>query len=144
MDAQHNLKLMHLFETARIQTLYAGIRMELHRGECRITYPISEQMFHGGGALHGSVYFKMLDDAAYFAAATFEPQFFLLTARFTINLLKPLHSGTITAIGSCQETTGKRFQATAKLLDAESAVVAEGSGLFLPSSKPWGQLEGYR
>ena len=54
-----------------------------------ISIQVVEKFFHSGGAMHGSVYFKMLDDAAFFAANSVENQYFVLTADFRIDLLRP-------------------------------------------------------
>ena len=48
-------------------------------GQARITFTIDERVFHAAGAAHGTSYFKMLDDAAFYAANSLVTDRFLLT-----------------------------------------------------------------
>ncbi len=102
--------------------------IELDPGHARITMPAQPSSFHAAGGLHGSVYFKALDDASFFAAQTTEPEVFVLTARFEIEFLAPVRGGVLEAIG---EVTGEnhRVQATATLFLAGEEV-ARGRGEF--------------
>lgn len=36
-------------------------------GEAEVSIEVGRELFHASGAVHGSVYFKLLDDAAFFA-----------------------------------------------------------------------------
>ena len=36
-------------------------------GDATVTVPVQEKKIDGAGGVHGSVYFKLLDDAAFFA-----------------------------------------------------------------------------
>ena len=55
--------------------------------------PIKEDYFHALNAIHGSVYFKMLDDAAFFAAQSVVEDYMLLTANFNISFKMSHASG---------------------------------------------------
>ena len=46
--------------------------------------------FHAAGAAHGTIYFKMLDDAAFYAANTLVTDRFLLTTSFNLQFLRPI------------------------------------------------------
>ncbi len=50
-----------------------GIKVD--EGTAEITVPVKEELFHAAGAVHGSTYFKVLDDAAFFAANSLERDF---------------------------------------------------------------------
>jgi hypothetical protein len=52
--------------------------MTIVKGSATIDIPLSEKFHHSAGGVHGSVYFKMLDDAAFFAANSLEPEFFCI------------------------------------------------------------------
>ena len=58
-------------------------RIEIHEAEAVIEAEVSRRFFHAAEAVHGSVYFKMLDDAAFFAASSLEREVFVLTTTFT-------------------------------------------------------------
>lgn len=143
VDPTHLNKLINLFKTAPIQKIYAGCVMQLATGVCTIQYPVAPTLFHGGYALHGSAYFKLLDDAAYFAAATCSTDFFLLTSKFEIKLLRPVTAGQLTAEGSLESAQERSFTATARLLNADGKPVALGSGQFALSTTRWENLKGY-
>lgn len=54
--------------------------------------PVKPSSFHAAGALHGSVLFKALDDAAIFAVYSVEPEVLVVTTSFTTYLLIALSS----------------------------------------------------
>jgi len=70
--------------------------------------------------VHGSVYFKMLDDAAYFAANTIEQDNFALTFEFTTYLTRPISD-------LHMKSVGKVISKTRTQIIAES-VVYDGPG----------------
>jgi uncharacterized protein (TIGR00369 family) len=116
--------------------------IELDPGNARITIPVQPSSFHAAGALHGSVYFKALDDAAFFAAQTTEPEVFVLTARFEIEFLAPVREGVLEALG---EVTGEshRVEAAATLLVAGTEV-ARGRGEFARGGPKLTDVNSYR
>ncbi|MCO6491386.1 MAG: PaaI family thioesterase [Phaeodactylibacter sp.] len=60
----------------------------ISEGEAEIGMRISDKYFHALGAIHGSVYFKLLDDAAFFAVSSIVRDVFVLTTSFNINILR--------------------------------------------------------
>jgi len=144
MNEHHAHKLAQLFLHAPIQAGFPGIQIHLAPGSCSILAPVRPEHFHGGMALHGSVYFKMLDDAAYFACATLSPDHFLVTASFEIRLLQPVTAGILTATGTCTAHNSRMLKAAAVLRDEARTIVAEGSGTFVPTATKWDMLTGYR
>ena len=84
--------------------------------------------------MHGSVYFKLLDDAAYFATNSLVTDALVLTANFTVNLLRPVSKGLLTAKGQILSPGKRQFLAEAKLYDSESVLVGHGSGTFVRSN----------
>ena len=61
-------------------------------GVARIHFTIDERYFHAAGAAHGTSYFKMLDDAAFYAANSLVTDRFLLTTAFNLLFTKPLQA----------------------------------------------------
>lgn len=143
VEQAHLQRLIHLFDTAPIQQTYSGLQMQLEAGKCRILYPVSPAFFHGALAMHGSVYFKLLDDAAYFAAATLAPDYFLLTTRFEIRLLRPVVDGELTATGTLDAENDRGFSASAEIRDNNNKLIATGTGQFVKSQIEWKNLSGY-
>lgn len=66
-------------------------KMEVPEGKATIEIDISEKLHHSAGAVHGSVYFKMLDDAAFFAANSLETEVFVLLHLLQHTLLVLFH-----------------------------------------------------
>ena len=67
MDDKHFQKLEKMYLNANINTMiFDTTTCKILDGHAEIGVTISEKYFHGLEAIHGSVYFKLLDDAAFF------------------------------------------------------------------------------
>ena len=79
MNDKHFQKLEKMYLNANVNTMiFDTTTCKISDGCAEIGLNISEKYFHGLGAIHGSVYFKLLDDAAFFAANS-KSEFFILT-----------------------------------------------------------------
>ena len=96
-----------------------------------------------GGAAHGSVYFKALDDATFFAANSLIPDVFVLTASFNIQFLRPIASGTMIAKARAVHRTRRLVLSEGVLEDERGRQLGRGSGLFMPSTIRLGPEIGY-
>ena len=67
-QAAHFRALEALYAAAPINRLFESTLVIPEPGIARIHFTIDERYFHAGGAAHGTSYFKMLDDAAFYAA----------------------------------------------------------------------------
>jgi uncharacterized protein (TIGR00369 family) len=139
----HFRRLERMYHAAPVTRLY-GTRLEVREGEATVTLPVREEFFHAAGALHGSAYFRALDDAAFFAANSVVRDRFVLTVSFTVELRKPVTEGTLTARGSLRHRAGGRLQAEATLVDEEGREVARGEGVFLARGPALTPEIGYR
>jgi uncharacterized protein (TIGR00369 family) len=88
---------------------------------------------HAAHAVHGSVYFKLLDDAGFFAANSLVHDTFVLTSDFTIHLLHPVAEGILVARGKLVSASARQFVAESHLYDAEDRLLAHGVGTFVRS-----------
>ena len=77
----HFQALENMYLSAPINAFYDP-RIEVSDAEAIVEIEVSEKLFHSAEAVHGSVYFKMLDDAAFFAASALEREVFVLTTSF--------------------------------------------------------------
>ena len=109
----------------------------------RIAFTIEPRFFHAAGAVHGSVYFKMLDDAAFYAANSLVSDRFLLTTAFNLHFTRPLREGPAVAEGCWISGRRRVFVADARLIDATGDEVARGTGTFTRSRIPLASLPGY-
>jgi len=107
--------------------------IEVRADKCVITHEVDPQFFHAGNALHGAMYFKLLDDSAYFACAGREKEFFIVTISFTLDLMRPVDSGKLRAEGCCTGEENGILQGESILYNEEGKVVAKGNGKFARS-----------
>ncbi|KQT35066.1 thioesterase [Sphingomonas sp. Leaf412] len=140
----HFRALESLYAVAPINRLFES-RLEIpSAGVSRIHFAIDERHFHAAGAAHGTSYFKMLDDAAFYAANSLVTDRFLLTTQFSLLLTRPLGQGPVTAEGRWISGQRRVFVAEARLVDDEGEEVARGTGTFMRSRIPLATLPGYR
>lgn len=142
-NTQHYLFLESLYKQALIvEKLYPATQIQVRNGFARIEWPVEEQFHHAAGSLHGSAYFRLLDDAAYFAGSSRETEFFLVTASFELHFLRPVSTGELYSEGRVIEQATNRFiLAEARLFNQEGEIVAKGSGTFARSREPLNSLD---
>lgn len=139
----HFAALESLYTAAAINHLFES-RLEIpEAGVARIRFEVDERMYHAAGAAHGTVYFKMLDDAAFYAANSLVSDRFLLTTAFNLLLTRPLRAGPVVAEGRWVSGQRRVLVADARLIDAEGEEVARGTGTFMRSHFPLSSLPGY-
>ena len=93
--------------------------------------------------MHGSVYFKLMDDAAYFAAGSVEEKYFLLTESFSIRFLRPVVDGDIICVGKLLDDDGRKAVSSSVLYNEEGKVIGKGEGVFVRSGKELSEEFGY-
>lgn len=117
-----------------------GCTLEVRDSEATIHLPIAKKLCHAFGAVHGSMYFKCLDDAAFFAAQSLRDDVWVLTADFHTRLLRPipLSNGTLRAEGRVVSSSRRLIIAESILYDDEGREVGRGTGSFMLSEIPLG------
>ena len=139
---EHFENLIKMYSRASINDFY-NPSLKVKEGEAEIIIDVSEKYFHSGGAIHGSVYFKMLDDVAFFAATTLERDVFVLTTSFTTYFLRPVSQGTLRSVGKVVNVTKTQFLVEAVAYDYKDREVARGSGVFVKSRLPLSEVDHY-
>lgn len=117
------------------------IRIEEGTAELRIA--VDPTFFHAAGAVHGSVYFKAMDDAAFFAANSLVEDVFVLTTGFNLHLLRPVTEGILIAKGTLVSSTKNLLIADAMLEDDQGRLVGKGTGSFMRSMMKLAEVPGY-
>ncbi|HEY9579771.1 MAG TPA: PaaI family thioesterase [Rhizorhapis sp.] len=142
-ESAHFRALERLYLSAPINQFFPSRLIIDEAGHSRIEFSLDENFYHAAGAVHGTSYFKMLDDAAFYAANSLVSDRFLLTTAFNLLFTKPLTKGPVVAEG--RWISGKRrvYVADARLIDAEGEEVARGTGTFMRSHIPLSSLTGY-
>lgn len=139
----HYRALERLYASAPINALFKSQLTIPAQGRSKLVFTVDEDVYHAAGAAHGTIYFKMLDDAAFYAANTIATDRFLLTTGFNLHFTKPVRAGQVVAEG--QWVSGKRrvFVAEARLVDGEGDEIGRGTGTFMRSHIPLSSLPGY-
>ena len=129
---EHYRKLEQMYLAAPINGFYSP-SIWISHGEATIEIPVKPEFFHAANAVHGSVYFKLLDDAAFFAVNSLIEDYFALTVSFTTYLLRPVSDGTLKAAGKVVWSGGRSYIAEAVVMDEDGREIARGSGNFVAS-----------
>jgi len=140
---RHYRALEQLYASAPINQKFNSQLLIEGEGRSSIKFKIDESSFHAAGAAHGTIYFKMLDDAAFYAANTLATDRFLLTTSFNLHFTKPIRTGEVIAEG--RWISGKRrvFVAESRLVDGEGDEIGRGTGTFMRSRIALSSLDGY-
>ena len=141
-DEKHYRALEKMYLSAPINEIFKPCILISHES-AEIEIEVSEKLFHAARAVHGSVYFKMLDDAAYFAANSIEKDCFVLTVSFTIYLTRPVSGGRMKSVGKVVDKTKKQIIAEAIVYDGEEREIGRGSGIFARGKVPLVDTMGY-
>ncbi|WNC68637.1 PaaI family thioesterase [Thalassotalea nanhaiensis] len=141
-EKSHFEKLKSMYAAAPINKIYSPV-MDVSKGEAVIEIELSEQYHHSAGGVHGSVYFKMLDDSAFFAANSLENEFFVLTTSFTTYITRPVASGKMKAIGKVVNKNKTQFIAESVVYDTDGREIGRGNGIFVRGKLPLVDATGY-
>jgi uncharacterized protein (TIGR00369 family) len=141
--ALHWRALEGLYASAPINRLFDSSLTITGEGRARIEFIVDERCYHAAGAAHGTVYFKMLDDAAFYAANTLVTDRFLLTTSFNLHFSKPVRAGLVVAEGRWVSGRRRVYVAESRLIDAEGEEIGRGTGTFMRSRMALSGLEGY-
>ncbi|WP_336987589.1 PaaI family thioesterase [Altererythrobacter aquiaggeris] len=142
--AQHFRALEGLYRSAPINESFRSRLQIEEQGQAIIRFTVDERCFHAAGAAHGTIYFKMLDDAAFYAANTLVTDRFLLTTSFNLHFSKPVRAGDVTAFGRWVSGRRRVLVAESRLVDADGEEIGRGTGTFMRSRIPLSTLPGYR
>ncbi len=142
MSHDHHRRLERMYLAAPCNRAYEP-EISISDGAAEIRIEVRPEHFHAAGSLHGSVYFKVLDDAAFFAVNSLVADRFVFTVTFTIYLLRPVTEGVLTASGRVVSAGRRLFVGEAVAVDDRGREVARGSGSFMPSHVRLDQAQGY-
>lgn len=142
MKQEHFSKLENMYLSGRCNDTYQP-SIQVEKGLATIQFDVQENFFHAAGAVHGSVYFKALDDAAYFAANSMETGYFVVTSSFTTYFLRPVSQGYLKAVGRVVNRSKTQIIAEAIVYDSRGKEVARGNGTFVRSATALSPEIGY-
>jgi uncharacterized protein (TIGR00369 family) len=143
-ERAHFNALVSLYQAAPVNGLFRSALELPQAGLSRIRFEVTPETFHAAGAAHGTLYFKMMDDAAFYACNSLVSDRFLLTTAFNLVFTRPMKAGPAVAEG--RWISGKRrvFVGEARIVLPDGEEVARGTGTFMRSHIPLSGLDGYR
>jgi uncharacterized protein (TIGR00369 family) len=141
--AAHFRALESLYRHAPVNGLFESRLEIVEKGFARISFEVAEALYHAAGAAHGTLYFKMMDDAAFYACNSLVTDRFLLTTAFNLLFTRPLRAGTATVEGRWASGKRRVFVGEARLIDSDGQLAASGTGTFMRSHIPLSGLPGY-
>jgi uncharacterized protein (TIGR00369 family) len=107
--------------------------IEIGEGMAEVLVTVQPDYFHAANAVHGALYFKLLDDAAFFAVNSLVTDVFVLTVQFNLNFLRPIADGVMRASGVVVQKNPRLFVGESHLEDSDNTQIARGSGTFIKS-----------
>ncbi|MDB5667739.1 MAG: PaaI family thioesterase [Alphaproteobacteria bacterium] len=140
----HFRALESLYRTAPINRLFDSRLEIVEEGFARIRFEVDERSFHAAGAAHGTLYFKMMDDAAFYACNSLVTDRFLLTTAFNLNFTRPLREGPVVAEGRWASGRRRVFVGETRLIDGSGEEAGRGTGTFMRSHIALTSLDGYQ
>ncbi|MFC7536241.1 PaaI family thioesterase [Sphingomonas sp. GCM10030256] len=143
-ESAHFRALESLYRSAPVNQLFRSRLAISAAGESMIDFDVDTSAFHAAGAAHGTLYFKMLDDAAFYAANSLVSDRFLLTTAFNLHFTKPMSGGAARAEGRWVSGRRRVFVAEARIVDQAGEECARGTGTFMRSHIALSGLAGYR
>ena len=143
-EEAHLRALEALYASAPVNLLFESALALPEAGRSEIRFTVAPEAYHAAGAAHGTLYFKMLDDAAFYAANGLVSDRFLLTTAFNLHFTKPMRHGEARAEGRWISGRRRVFVAEARIVDSEGEECARGTGTFMRSHIALSGLDGYR
>lgn len=142
-DESHYRALERMYLAAPCNDYYDP-DITIRDGWAEVVVPVRRKQYHPGGAVHGTSYFKALDDSAYFAAHSHVQDAFLLTTEFTLELKRPVSNGVLRGEGEVVDPAGEIITAESVVYDSENRVVARGTGSFKRGDTELTEEVGYK
>jgi uncharacterized protein (TIGR00369 family) len=143
-ELAHFRALESLYASAPINRLFRSRLEIVAAGEARIVFDVTPETYHAAGAAHGTLYFKMMDDAAFYACNSLVSDRFLLTTAFNLVFTRPIRGGRITAEGHWISGRKRIFVGEARLVNEDGEECGRGTGTFMRSHIALSGLDGYR
>ena len=140
--SDHYRKLERMYLSAPVNQIYSPT-IHIDKGRAVVEIEVGEQFFHAANAVHGAVYFKVLDDSAFFAANSLINGSFVLTVSFNVYFTRPVREGSLRAEARVVSKSKSLVIAESVLFNGDDEV-ARGSGTFVPSRVELSEDLGYR
>jgi len=143
MNEEHFRKLERMYLSALVNQYYAP-QIHISQGQAQVSISVRSDFFHAANAVHGAVYFKLLDDSAFFAANSLVEDVFVLTVSYNVYFTRPISEGVMKATGKVVQASRRLIIAESVVVDSDDHEIARGSGTFLRSTIRLAEDIGYK
>lgn len=140
---EHFDKLANMYLSAPCNEYYKP-KISIQEGAAEVILEVRPDYFHAAFAVHGSAYFKAMDDASFFAVNSLVDDVFVLTVSFTTYLTRPINEGSMHATAKVVHQSRRLFLAEAVVVDDKGRQIARGNGSFMRSKTPLTPEIGYK
>ena len=142
-NEEHYHKLERMYLSAPVNEYYAP-EIRISEGQAQVTIPVRRDFFHAAEAVHGAVYFKLLDDSSFFAANSLVEDVFVLTVSYNVYFTRPVSDGVMKANAKVVQASRRLIIAESVVVDSDEREIARGSGTFMRSMIKLTEEIGYK
>ena len=142
MTDDHFRRLERMYLAAPINDSYRP-SIAVRNGEAEIAFAVGPRFHHAARSVHGAVYFKALDDAAFFAVNSLVEDVFVVTVSFNVYFVRPLSEGVVRCRGTVVNASRNLWVAESVLEDQDARLLGRGSGTFMRSRLALADAMGY-
>ena len=139
---EHYRKLERMYARANSQQSFET-KIEIWEGSTRQVLNIKKEYHHAADAVHGHLYFKMMDDTSFFATNSLVEEVFVLTVGYTVYFVRPVAEGEMIARGNVVFRSKSLYIAESRVTNSDGKEIARGSGTFMRSKVPLTPEIGY-
>jgi uncharacterized protein (TIGR00369 family) len=140
--AAHCRKLESMYLAAPCNKYYEpGIRIS--EGEAEVVIPVKKKFLDATGSVHGSVYHRAMNDAAFFAVSSVVPKELVSSTGFDIQLSRTIAAGELIARGRVIGMSEDHCLAEAVLVNDQGEELGRGGGAFVNTASPLSSDMGY-
>jgi uncharacterized protein (TIGR00369 family) len=142
-NEEHYRRLERMYLSAPVNDYYTP-EIHISDGQAEVTIPVRRGFFHAADAVHGAVYFKLLDDSSFFAANSLVEDVFVLTVSYNVYFTRPVSEGVMKANAKVVQASKRLIVAESIVVDSEEREIARGSGTFMRSKIKLTEEIGYK
>lgn len=139
---KHYRKLERMYLGARVNE-YFDPTIQIGDGIAEVAVQVRPDFYHAANSVHGYLYFKLLDDATFFAVHSLVEDVFVLTVAFNLQFTRPVTRGEMRATATVVHKSKRLFIADGIVFDDRSREVGRGTGTFMKSEIPLTPEVGY-
>lgn len=141
-DSEHYTKLENMYNSLPLNKLLQ-CSVKIEKEHATVTIQIKEDFYHAANAVHGSFYFKAMDDSAFFAVNSIVTDVFVLTTQYNTYLSRPVSQGIIRGEGRLVYQNKSQFIAESVIYDSDGREIGRGTGTFMKSKMKLADIPGY-